>query len=184
MSHTGAYPCGSLDDFHFIMLFKCKYSIVFVWMGHKCLCHLGSLWLLQTCCFSPQFPFPLTGAASHYSGGFTTDTVCVGVTSSFPSVLAYFSVVPKKFKVLDHFCVDFRFVCMCVFYLWSLSSVPPEWNPCSRFWSWALFCPSGAKRRSSSLNRLPSNGPQACKEAHKQPQVEKTGAKLPVLFLF
>ncbi|XP_077092311.1 uncharacterized protein map7d3 isoform X17 [Siphateles boraxobius] len=32
-----------------------------------------------------------------------------------------------------------------------------------------------AKRRSSSLNRLPSNGPQACKEAHKQPQVEKTG---------
>lgn len=23
----------------------------------------------------------------------------------------------KKFKVLDHFCVDFRFVCMCVFYL-------------------------------------------------------------------
>ncbi|XP_073676057.1 uncharacterized protein map7d3 isoform X2 [Garra rufa] len=32
-----------------------------------------------------------------------------------------------------------------------------------------------AKRRSSSLNRLPSNVPQASKEAHKQPQVEKTG---------
>ncbi|KAK7141412.1 hypothetical protein R3I93_015534 [Phoxinus phoxinus] len=32
-----------------------------------------------------------------------------------------------------------------------------------------------AKRRSSSLNRLPSNGPQASKEAHKQTQVEKTG---------
>ncbi|XP_058654718.1 ensconsin isoform X8 [Onychostoma macrolepis] len=32
-----------------------------------------------------------------------------------------------------------------------------------------------AKRRSSSLNRLPSNVPQASKEVHKQPQVEKTG---------
>ncbi|XP_057205037.1 ensconsin isoform X1 [Triplophysa rosa] len=32
-----------------------------------------------------------------------------------------------------------------------------------------------AKRRSSSLNRLPSNAPQVPKEAHKQPQVEKTG---------
>ncbi|ROL51742.1 Ensconsin [Anabarilius grahami] len=32
-----------------------------------------------------------------------------------------------------------------------------------------------AKRRSSSLNRLPSNALQANKEAHKQPQVEKTG---------
>ncbi|XP_062856528.1 ensconsin isoform X2 [Trichomycterus rosablanca] len=31
------------------------------------------------------------------------------------------------------------------------------------------------KRRSSSLNRLPSNAPQASKEAHKQPQVEQTG---------
>ncbi|XP_016306391.1 MAP7 domain-containing protein 2-like isoform X3 [Sinocyclocheilus anshuiensis] len=31
------------------------------------------------------------------------------------------------------------------------------------------------KRRSSSLNRLPSNVPQASKEVHKQPQVEKTG---------
>ncbi|XDV37202.1 hypothetical protein PO909_006846 [Leuciscus waleckii] len=46
-------------------------------------------------------------------------------------------------------------------------------------WSWGGLSDSdnknGAKRRSSSLNRLPSNGPQACKEAHKQPQVEKTG---------
>uniref|UniRef100_A0A9J8BER3 MAP7 domain containing 3 n=1 Tax=Cyprinus carpio carpio TaxID=630221 RepID=A0A9J8BER3_CYPCA len=32
-----------------------------------------------------------------------------------------------------------------------------------------------AKRRSSSLNRLPSNVPQASKEVHKQPQLEKTG---------
>uniref|UniRef100_A0A671M250 Ensconsin-like n=1 Tax=Sinocyclocheilus anshuiensis TaxID=1608454 RepID=A0A671M250_9TELE len=32
-----------------------------------------------------------------------------------------------------------------------------------------------AKRRSSSLNRLPSNVPQASKEVHKQTQVEKTG---------
>ncbi|TTS49339.1 MAP7 domain-containing protein 3 [Bagarius yarrelli] len=31
-----------------------------------------------------------------------------------------------------------------------------------------------AKRRSSSLNRLPSNVPRVSKEAHKQPQVEKT----------
>ncbi|XP_056327990.1 ensconsin isoform X7 [Danio aesculapii] len=35
-----------------------------------------------------------------------------------------------------------------------------------------------AKRRSSSLNRLPSNAPQASKEAHKQPQMEKTGPNL------
>ncbi|XP_051505150.1 ensconsin-like isoform X2 [Myxocyprinus asiaticus] len=35
-----------------------------------------------------------------------------------------------------------------------------------------------AKQRSSSLNRLPSNAPQASKEAHKQPQVETTGPKL------
>uniref|UniRef100_A0A9J7XRL6 MAP7 domain containing 3 n=1 Tax=Cyprinus carpio carpio TaxID=630221 RepID=A0A9J7XRL6_CYPCA len=33
----------------------------------------------------------------------------------------------------------------------------------------------GAKKRSLSLNRLPSNVPQASKEVHKQPQVEKTG---------
>uniref|UniRef100_A0A8C1B6G7 MAP7 domain containing 3 n=1 Tax=Cyprinus carpio carpio TaxID=630221 RepID=A0A8C1B6G7_CYPCA len=32
-----------------------------------------------------------------------------------------------------------------------------------------------AKKRSLSLNRLPSNVPQASKEVHKQPQVEKTG---------
>ncbi|XP_059371608.1 ensconsin isoform X5 [Carassius carassius] len=32
-----------------------------------------------------------------------------------------------------------------------------------------------AKRRSSSLNRLPSNVPQASKEVHKQPQLDKTG---------
>ncbi|XP_056624955.1 ensconsin isoform X7 [Triplophysa dalaica] len=46
-------------------------------------------------------------------------------------------------------------------------------------WSWGGLSDSdnknGAKRRSSSLNRLPSNAPQAPKEAHKQPQVEKTG---------
>ncbi|XP_067313748.1 ensconsin isoform X8 [Pseudorasbora parva] len=46
-------------------------------------------------------------------------------------------------------------------------------------WSWGGLSDSdnknGAKRRSSSLNRLPSNAPQAYKEAHKQPQVEKTG---------
>ncbi|XP_073676062.1 uncharacterized protein map7d3 isoform X7 [Garra rufa] len=46
-------------------------------------------------------------------------------------------------------------------------------------WSWGGLSDSdnknGAKRRSSSLNRLPSNVPQASKEAHKQPQVEKTG---------
>ncbi|KAK7138092.1 hypothetical protein R3I94_013656 [Phoxinus phoxinus] len=46
-------------------------------------------------------------------------------------------------------------------------------------WSWGGLSDSdnknGAKRRSSSLNRLPSNGPQASKEAHKQTQVEKTG---------
>ncbi|XP_052010505.1 ensconsin-like isoform X5 [Xyrauchen texanus] len=35
-----------------------------------------------------------------------------------------------------------------------------------------------AKRRSSSLNRLPSNAPQASKEVHKQHQVEKTGPNL------
>ncbi|XP_051514715.1 ensconsin-like isoform X2 [Myxocyprinus asiaticus] len=35
-----------------------------------------------------------------------------------------------------------------------------------------------AKRRSSSLNRLPSNAPQASKEAHKQHQVETTGPNL------
>ncbi|XP_060783776.1 ensconsin isoform X1 [Neoarius graeffei] len=35
-----------------------------------------------------------------------------------------------------------------------------------------------AKRRSSSLNRLPSNVPRVSKEAHKQPQVEKTGPVL------
>ncbi len=79
---------------------------------------------------------------------------------------------------------DFRSLLCWWFYLWSLSSVPLEWNLCPRFRSWALFCPSGAKRRSSSLNRLPSNVPQASKEVHKQPQVEKTGAKLPVLLLF
>ncbi|XP_062856530.1 ensconsin isoform X4 [Trichomycterus rosablanca] len=33
------------------------------------------------------------------------------------------------------------------------------------------------KRRSSSLNRLPSNAPQASKEAHKQPQVEQTAQR-------
>ncbi|XP_058654721.1 ensconsin isoform X11 [Onychostoma macrolepis] len=46
-------------------------------------------------------------------------------------------------------------------------------------WSWGGLSDSdnknGAKRRSSSLNRLPSNVPQASKEVHKQPQVEKTG---------
>ncbi|XP_057205044.1 ensconsin isoform X8 [Triplophysa rosa] len=46
-------------------------------------------------------------------------------------------------------------------------------------WSWGGLSDSdnknGAKRRSSSLNRLPSNAPQVPKEAHKQPQVEKTG---------
>ncbi|XP_036425003.1 ensconsin isoform X2 [Colossoma macropomum] len=35
-----------------------------------------------------------------------------------------------------------------------------------------------AKRRSSSLNRLPSNAPQASKEAYKQTQVEQTGPTL------
>ncbi|XP_017330202.1 ensconsin isoform X6 [Ictalurus punctatus] len=35
-----------------------------------------------------------------------------------------------------------------------------------------------AKRRSSSLNRLPSNFPRVAKEAHKQPQVEQTGPVL------
>ncbi|XP_042626211.1 ensconsin-like isoform X11 [Cyprinus carpio] len=46
-------------------------------------------------------------------------------------------------------------------------------------WSWGGLSDSdnknGAKKRSSSLNRLPSNVPQASKEVHKQPQVEKTG---------
>ncbi|XP_052429815.1 ensconsin isoform X13 [Carassius gibelio] len=46
-------------------------------------------------------------------------------------------------------------------------------------WSWSGLSDSenknGAKRRSSSLNRLPSNVPQASKEVHKQPQLEKTG---------
>ncbi|XP_042594413.1 ensconsin isoform X11 [Cyprinus carpio] len=46
-------------------------------------------------------------------------------------------------------------------------------------WSWGGLSDSdnknGAKRRSSSLNRLPSNVPQASKEVHKQPQLEKTG---------
>ncbi|XP_016148660.1 ensconsin-like isoform X10 [Sinocyclocheilus grahami] len=46
-------------------------------------------------------------------------------------------------------------------------------------WSWGGLSDSenknGAKRRSSSLNRLPSNVPQASKEVHKQPQMEKTG---------
>ncbi|XP_056327993.1 ensconsin isoform X9 [Danio aesculapii] len=49
-------------------------------------------------------------------------------------------------------------------------------------WSWGGLADSdnknGAKRRSSSLNRLPSNAPQASKEAHKQPQMEKTGPNL------
>ncbi|XP_053486796.1 ensconsin isoform X4 [Ictalurus furcatus] len=35
-----------------------------------------------------------------------------------------------------------------------------------------------AKRRSSSLNRLPSNVPRVAKEAYKQPQVEQTGPVL------
>uniref|UniRef100_A0A9J8D4I0 MAP7 domain containing 3 n=1 Tax=Cyprinus carpio carpio TaxID=630221 RepID=A0A9J8D4I0_CYPCA len=46
-------------------------------------------------------------------------------------------------------------------------------------WSWGGLSDSdnknGAKKRSLSLNRLPSNVPQASKEVHKQPQVEKTG---------
>ncbi|XP_026081400.1 ensconsin-like isoform X8 [Carassius auratus] len=46
-------------------------------------------------------------------------------------------------------------------------------------WSWGGLSDSdnknGAKRRSSSLNRLPNNVPQSSKEVHKQPQVEKTG---------
>ncbi len=62
------------------------------------ICYLGSLWFLQTCCFYPQFPFPLTGAVSHDSDSFTPDTVCVGVSSSFLSLL-----VPQK--ILDPFCV-------------------------------------------------------------------------------
>ncbi|XP_052010506.1 ensconsin-like isoform X6 [Xyrauchen texanus] len=49
-------------------------------------------------------------------------------------------------------------------------------------WSWGGLPDSdnkkGAKRRSSSLNRLPSNAPQASKEVHKQHQVEKTGPNL------
>ncbi|XP_060741669.1 ensconsin isoform X5 [Tachysurus vachellii] len=39
-----------------------------------------------------------------------------------------------------------------------------------------------AKRRSSSLNRLPSNVPRVSKEAHKQPQVEKT-AQRPLAYM-
>lgn len=48
---------------------------------------------------------------------------------------------------------------------------------CSRLWD---LCLLGAKRRSSSLNRLPSNFPRVAKEAHKQPQVEQTGADFPL----
>ncbi len=174
MSHTGASPCGLLDELHFTMLFKCKFSIVFIWMDCKCFCHLGSLWFLQTCCFYPQFPFPLTGAVSHDSDSFTPDTVCVGVSSSFPSLQAHFSVVPQK--IFDHFCVGGFIFEVCLQYLLSETYVLDSGAE--------LSLSSGAKRRSSSLNRLPSNVPQASKEVHKQPQVEKTGAKLPVLLLF
>lgn len=174
MSHTGASPCGLLDELHFTMLFKCKFSIVFIWMDRKCFCHLGSLWFLQTCCFYPQFPFPLTGAVSHDSDSFTQTLF---VLES-----------PLHFLLCRHILVWFhkRFLITFVLVVLSLKSVfSTSWvKLCSRFRSWALFCPSGPKRRSSSLNRLPSNVPQASKEVHKQPQVEKTGAKLPVLLLF
>ncbi len=36
---------------------------------------------------------------------------------------------------------DFRSLLCWWFYLWSLSSVPLEWNLCPRFRSWALFVP-------------------------------------------
>ena len=71
-------------------------------------------------------------------------------------------------------------VCVSVFVFSSSVSV-----------SLALFSSlSGVKRRSSSLNRLPSNAPQPTKEAHnKQPQVEQTGAdtllsSLPLSLIF
>lgn len=146
MSHTGASPCGLLDELHFTMLFKCKFSIVFIWMDCKCFCHLGSLWFLQTCCFYPQFPFPLTGAVSHDSDSFTPDTVCVGVSSSFPSLQAHFSVVPQK--IFDHFCVGGFIFEVCLQYLLSetyvldsgaeLSFVPQVQSGEVRLWTGCL----------------------------------------------
>lgn len=57
----------------------------------------------------------------------------------------------------------------------------------SHYFTTGLFhhCPSGVKPRSSSCNRLPSNGnaAQASKEDGKKLQVEQTGAKDPPLHL-
>ncbi len=97
-SHV-SHRCLSMwfaDELHFTMLFKCKFSIVFIWWTVSVFCHLGSLWFLQTCCFYPQFPFPLTGASA------MTQTVshrhCLCWSLLFISSLqAHFSVVHKDF---------------------------------------------------------------------------------------